>query len=242
MKNLDFGEKLIEIRKLRGLTQVEVAEKRNVTTRTIQRIESGIVKPRASTIKIICQTLGFDFFETSNTGFDAKHENQTSKLKNHTFLWYLKDLFNLKTNTMKKISVMSASILLVVFLCFNMLNSKAQSGNVKKQESLIIQLNEDKSVKRVEAAFTNSLTLDSLVQIKQALQDIGIVIHYKMIEFDVNNALKNLDCQVICNDGYSGSFTVTMLDKQNKNIRVGFFRDYSLDSMTPFGTGVIDNE
>jgi len=242
MKNLDFGEKLIEVRKLRGLTQVEVAEKCNVTTRTIQRIESGIVKPRASTIKIISQNLGFDFFETSNTGYDVKNEKQTSKLENHTFLWYLKDLFNLKTNTMKKISIMSASTLLIVFLCFNILSSEAQSNTTKKQESLIIQLNEDKSVKRVEAAFNNSLTLESLVEMKEKLQDIGITVHYKKIEFDVNNLLTSIDCEVICNDGFSGSFGTEGLDTQNKNKRIGFYRDYSEDTKSPFGTGLIDSE
>ena len=88
MERVDFGNKLIDVRKHKGLTQGEVAELCNVTIRTIQRIESGIVKPRASTIKIISQTLGFDFFETPDTGYDGKNENQASKLKGHTFLWY----------------------------------------------------------------------------------------------------------------------------------------------------------
>ncbi len=68
METLDFGKKLIEVRKAKGLTQEEVAERCRVTTRTIQRIESGIVKPRAFTVKSISETLGFDFFETSYTG------------------------------------------------------------------------------------------------------------------------------------------------------------------------------
>ena len=63
---MDFGKKLIEVRKQKGLTQAEVAEKCNVTIRTIQRIESGTVKPRSSTIKLIPEALEFEFFETSN--------------------------------------------------------------------------------------------------------------------------------------------------------------------------------
>lgn len=66
METIDFGKQLIKIRKARGLTQTDVSEKCNVTTRTIQRIESGAVKPRSSTIKIISETLGVDFFETKN--------------------------------------------------------------------------------------------------------------------------------------------------------------------------------
>ena len=87
MDKLDFGKELVKIRKARGLTQAEIAEKCNITIRTIQRIESGAVKPRSSTIKIISKSLEVDFFETSN---------QNPKLKSHYILWYLKDLLILK--------------------------------------------------------------------------------------------------------------------------------------------------
>ena len=63
MEQPDFGRKLVEIRNVNGLTQEELAEKCKITIRTIQRIESGIVKPRAFTIKIISTILGFDFYE-----------------------------------------------------------------------------------------------------------------------------------------------------------------------------------
>ncbi|MEB2782496.1 helix-turn-helix transcriptional regulator [Algoriphagus sp. C2-6-M1] len=53
MEEEDFGKKLIEVRKVKGLTQAEVAEMCKIATRTIQRIETGIVKPRAFTIKLI---------------------------------------------------------------------------------------------------------------------------------------------------------------------------------------------
>lgn len=242
MEKLDFGTKLIEARKTKGLTQEEVAEKCKITVRTIQRIESGLVKPRTFTIKVISETLGFDFFETSNAGYEVLSENQNSNLGNHRILWYLKDLFNLKTNAMKKISILSTSVFLIVFLCLSILNTKAQSDNLKSQKSLIIKLNSDKSVKSVEAAFTRNLTLDSLVQIKQKLQDIGITIHYKKIEFDVHNLLSNLDCEVICNDGFSGSFGTGILSTQGKGNRYGFYRDYSPNSKSPFGTGLIGNK
>ena len=242
MEKLDFGPKLIEVRKAKGLTQEEVAEKCKITVRTIQRIESGLVTPRAFTIKVICETLGFDFFETSNTGYEVFTENRNSNLEYHKVLWYLKDLFNLKTNAMKKISILTTSVLLIVFLCVNLLNAKAQSANIKKQKSLTIQLNEDKSIKRIEAAFTRNLTLDSLIQIKKELQVIGITIHYKKIEFGVHNQLLNLDCEVICNDGYSGSFGTGILNSQNKDRKFGFYRDYSLNSVSPFCTGLISDK
>lgn len=242
MEKLDFGKKLIETREAKGLTQAEVAEMCKIATRTIQRIESGAVKPRAFTIKLISETLGLDYFETSNTGYDVKIENQDSNSESRNLLWFLTDLFNLKSNAMRKISILSVSTFLIVFMFVSILNAKAQNDNIKSQKSLTIQRNEDNTVKRVEAAFTRNLTLDSLVQIKQDLQNIGITIQYKKIEFDVHNLLLNLDCQVICNDGFSGSFGTGDLSTRDRNKRIGFYRDYTPDCKSPFGTGLIDKE
>lgn len=241
MEKLDFGTKLIEVRKAKGLTQDEVAEKCNITVRTIQRIESGLVTPRAFTIKIISETLGFDFYETSKIGNKVLAENQNSNLENHRFLWCLKDLINLKTNTMKKISILSTSVLLVI-LALNLFTANAQPDIVKNKKSLIISMNKDKSVNRVEAVFKRNLTLDSLVQIKNDLQKIGITLHYKKIEFDIHNLLLNLDCQVICNDGFSGSFGTGDLSIRNRNERIGFFRDYAPNCKIPFATGLLDDK
>jgi Helix-turn-helix. len=239
MEKLDFGTKLIEIRKAKGLTQEEVAEMCKITVRTIHRIESGVVKPRTFTIKIISENLGFDFFETSSTGYDGSIENQNSKIESKTILWYVKDLFNLKTKTMKKNSILSASTFLIIFLCICIFNATAQSNNLKKQKSLTILRNEDKSVKRVEAAFTHNLTLDSLVKIKKDLQAIGITINYKKMEFDIINSLVSIECEVICNDGFSGSF-MTDLRNQKGDVRIGFYRDYTPNCKSPFGTGLLD--
>src|SRR5690606_28714197 len=128
MEHLDFGKKLIEVRKQKGLTQAEVAGKCNITIRTIQRIESGAVASRSSTIKIISEALDFEFFETPN---------QHSTLKSRTPLWYVKDLFNFKTNTMKKISILTACILLFAFTFSNLFSSKAQSTNPKKEQKTV---------------------------------------------------------------------------------------------------------
>ncbi|NVK51511.1 MAG: WG repeat-containing protein [Flavobacteriaceae bacterium] len=130
MDRLDFGKELIRIRKTKGLTQAEVAEKCNITIRTIQRIESGAVKPRSSTIKIISEFLEVDFFEISN---------QNSNLKNHTILWYLKDIFNLKTNTMKKISILSTSVLILTFIGISIFNTEAQSKTSNKKREVALE-------------------------------------------------------------------------------------------------------
>ena len=142
---------------------------------------------------------------------------------------------------MRKILILSVSTCLIIFMYVSIFNAKAQTVNVKRQKSLTIQRNEDNTVKRVEAAFTHNLTLDSLVQVKQELQNIGITIHYKKIEFDVHNLLISIDCQVISNDGFSGSFGIEKLNMLSDK-KFGFYRDYSPNSKSPFGTGLLDKE
>jgi uncharacterized Tic20 family protein/DNA-binding XRE family transcriptional regulator len=57
----DLGMKVAELRQLKGMTQEELAERCEVSTRTIQRIEGGEVDPRAYTIRCLGRELEFDF-------------------------------------------------------------------------------------------------------------------------------------------------------------------------------------
>ncbi|MEP5613310.1 MAG: helix-turn-helix transcriptional regulator [Cyclobacteriaceae bacterium] len=61
MKQPDLGHKIAELRKSKNLTQEELVDACNVSVRTIQRIESGEVTPRTSTVKILLAALGEDF-------------------------------------------------------------------------------------------------------------------------------------------------------------------------------------
>jgi uncharacterized Tic20 family protein/DNA-binding Xre family transcriptional regulator len=61
MKQPELGLKVSELRQQQGLTQEQLAERCEVSTRTIQRIESGEVDPRAFTINRLNEVLGFDF-------------------------------------------------------------------------------------------------------------------------------------------------------------------------------------
>ena len=240
MSKIDFGLKLIEVRNAKGLTQEDVAEKCKITVRTIQRIESGVVKPRVFTIKIISEVLGIDFFETSNTGYDVKKVIPNSDLGMPYFLWYLKDLFNLKTKTMKKISILTMSFLMIGLALF-VFTTKTNAQSDKSFNSITMQLNDNKSINRIEVAFSNRLTFDSLVYIKNDLKAKGFTINYKKIEFNKNHLLILIDCDVDCNDGYKGSFMMGFLDTQNKDKKIGFYRDYSKNTKNQFGTGGLNN-
>jgi uncharacterized Tic20 family protein/DNA-binding Xre family transcriptional regulator len=61
MKQPELGIKVAELRQQKGLTQEKLAELCEVSSRTIQRIESGEVDPRAYTIQCLNAALEYDF-------------------------------------------------------------------------------------------------------------------------------------------------------------------------------------
>ena len=63
MNQPDLGLKVTELRQSKGFTQEQLAEKCEVSPRTIQRIESGEVDPRAYTLQCLSEALEFDFME-----------------------------------------------------------------------------------------------------------------------------------------------------------------------------------
>ncbi len=63
MNQPDLGSKVAELRQQKGLTQEQLAERCEVSPRTIQRIESGEVDPRAYTLHCLGTVLEFDFGE-----------------------------------------------------------------------------------------------------------------------------------------------------------------------------------
>ena len=61
MKQPHLGKRISDLRQQKNLTQEDLVEKCNVNVRTIQRIESGEVTPRPSTLKIIVEALDENF-------------------------------------------------------------------------------------------------------------------------------------------------------------------------------------
>jgi transcriptional regulator with XRE-family HTH domain/ketosteroid isomerase-like protein len=107
----ELGKKIIDLRKAKGLTQEELVEKCNLSVRTLQRIEAGEVTPRPSTVKLIFEALEVSF------NLSKDYKSSTSKWLRQ-FYHSLKELFNLKTNTMKKISLLSITIGAIVLGLF----------------------------------------------------------------------------------------------------------------------------
>jgi uncharacterized Tic20 family protein len=61
MNQPDLGLKITELRQQKSLTQEKLAEYCDVSTRTIQRIESGEAEPRSFTRNSLSNILEFDF-------------------------------------------------------------------------------------------------------------------------------------------------------------------------------------
>jgi transcriptional regulator with XRE-family HTH domain len=52
-----LGDKILEIRKRKGLTQEELSDLAKINLRTLQRIEKGETVPRGNTLKMLCSVL-----------------------------------------------------------------------------------------------------------------------------------------------------------------------------------------
>ena len=65
MKQPELGKKIVDLRKAKGLTQEELADRCQVNVRSVQRIENGEVAPRLFTLRHLSEALDFDFNEDS---------------------------------------------------------------------------------------------------------------------------------------------------------------------------------
>lgn len=77
MKNT-IKERIIEIRKRKGLTQDQLADEAGVNIRTIQRIEAGETEPRGYTLSAICKALDLNieqvYVESENSETMSKNQ------------------------------------------------------------------------------------------------------------------------------------------------------------------------
>ena len=192
MKQPELGKKIAEMRKSKGLTQEELVEKCNLNVRTLQRIESGEVTPRSYTIKTIFTALDcaiYDSTESTNrfskTGFIISNWLEQ-------FYRYVFDLFNLKTNTMKKISILSVTFLAISISLFALCTeSKAQKVDkaIKAIEDSQNKINKWINNGRVDSILTfyreDACVLPAWkgkIEIREMIQS-AVDGGYKLIEF-----------------------------------------------------------
>ena len=129
MKQPELGKKIMELRLARGLTQGELAQKCNLSLRTIQRIEAAEVTPRSYTVKLIFQCLDYQIYDSFGK-FSYRLDRLAYRIRTslRQVYNYVKDLFNLKTHTMRKITILSLPcIAIILVFLFIGTESKAQS-------------------------------------------------------------------------------------------------------------------
>jgi transcriptional regulator with XRE-family HTH domain len=139
MRQRDFGKRLVEIRRSKGLTQEELSDKCNVTVRTIRRIESGSVVPRSYTIRSISEALGENLFDIapSRRGRESKSIFRWVD----SFKQKIQDLFNLKASAMKKVPLLSFIIVMIGFGLYKVIQYAHEGALNKIDYSEYTQLN-----------------------------------------------------------------------------------------------------
>lgn len=83
MIKLTFKEQLNLLRKRKGLTQGELAEKAGILREMICNYESGKITPRESTLRKIAEVLGMDFDELNNLMLEEKGSAEQGKDETH---------------------------------------------------------------------------------------------------------------------------------------------------------------
>lgn len=153
MKQPGLGKKVSELRLEKGMTQSELAEKCNISLRTVQRIEAAEVTPRSYTLKVIFSALNYPFYASTHDDAMLTENVRDSlhiRLKNFT-----KDLFNLKTNTMKKVTILSLLFFAITFgISATLSSAYAQS---ESQVKCLIENNNKEYIKWFNSGNIQSL-------------------------------------------------------------------------------------
>src|SRR5882757_3452434 len=74
MKNTTLAQKVKELRMSAGSSQEELAEKTQLSLRTIQRIENGETQPRGDSLKRLALALGVDTEELTAGPSDQRDQ------------------------------------------------------------------------------------------------------------------------------------------------------------------------
>ncbi len=92
---METGKLIRELRINKGMTQEELADKTDVSVRTIQRIENGEVDPRAYTLQMIAKALEVDYKLLMTNEPDEEQEIQQVNSNNWLGLLHLSGIIPL---------------------------------------------------------------------------------------------------------------------------------------------------
>ncbi len=123
MTQPELGRKIAELRKAKGWTQEELVHRCNLNVRTLQRIESGEVTPRGHTIRVIFEALEVEMVDS-----------RFVKLRD--FSRKIIQMFNLKTNTMRKVSILTIAVLTTAVVLLSVSRESPAQSTRKAKETI----------------------------------------------------------------------------------------------------------
>lgn len=192
MNQPELGKKIAELRNAKGLTQDELVEKCNISVRTLQRIESGEVMPRSYTVRIIFAALEYN---VDSLEINDNKNGETVFVVNDwltQFYGNVLDLFNLKTNKMKKISILACTVIVVTIGILALSKeTKAQKAGkaIKAIEDLQSKGNEWINKGQIDSVLTLYRedatvfpTISGKTEIREMVQS-AVDGNYKLIDF-----------------------------------------------------------
>jgi len=97
---METGKLIKDLRIKKGMTQEELADKTEVSARTIQRIENGEVDPRAYTLQMIAKALEVDFSIFTEDGPAEDEDLKNDKDRNWLAMLHLSGILPLFFPTM----------------------------------------------------------------------------------------------------------------------------------------------
>ena len=119
MDQIKIGKFIQEKRKVKRLTQSDLAEKLNITDRAISKWENGICLPDAGTMPLLCEILGISINDLFS-GDKVDMKNNEKKLEEN-----LLEMTKLKESKDKElltieivIGVLSSLVLFILILSF----------------------------------------------------------------------------------------------------------------------------
>ncbi len=186
MKQPQLGKKILDLRLAKGLTQTELAEKCNLSLRTIQRIESTEVTPRSYTLKLIFETLDFDGFNSTNKNSPV---DSTSS-------------FNLKKDVFRNILLIIVTAIVTILIFRYTQNYKKQSATEVKNSINKSQINFRRWVKtnqvdslltlyRKDACWLNSICGKVAIgaRLQSAINNGYEFIEYKTLSISIGDTI-----------------------------------------------------
>jgi len=115
MDNIKIGEFISKLRKEKGLTQAELAQKLNVTNKAVSKWETGKGMPDIYLIEPLAEALGVSITEFIKGEKINKDEVKSENIVKET-IEFAKEEINKKEILLKKTIVISSVLLVLIFI------------------------------------------------------------------------------------------------------------------------------